>query len=73
MGKEKSVVRGILAGIAGGLAATWVMNQFLAGPAQKPQHAAQSDAENREQQAQVLAPALGGPSSEQRTRSPSPR
>jgi putative membrane protein len=51
MGKQKSVVRGILAGMAGGLAATWVMNQFMAGPGQKPQHAAQSDEENREQQA----------------------
>ena len=56
MGKQKSVVRGILAGMAGGLAATWVMNQFLAGPGQKPQHAAQSDEENREQQAHSSEP-----------------
>jgi putative membrane protein len=35
MGKQKSVVRGILAGMAGGLAAAWVMNQFMAGPGQK--------------------------------------
>jgi hypothetical protein len=35
MGKQKSVVRGILAGMAGGLAAAWVMNEFMAGPGQK--------------------------------------
>jgi putative membrane protein len=37
MGKQKSVVRGILAGVAGGLAAAWVMNEFMAGPGQKLQ------------------------------------
>jgi putative membrane protein len=56
MGKQKSVVRGILAGVAGGLAATWVMNQFLAGPGQKPQHAVQTDEENREPQAHSSEP-----------------
>jgi putative membrane protein len=35
MGKQKNVVRGILAGMAGGLVAAWVMNQFMAGPGQK--------------------------------------
>ena len=35
MGKQKSVVRGVLAGMAGGLAAAWVMNVFMAGPGQK--------------------------------------
>jgi hypothetical protein len=25
-------IRGILAGVAGGLVASWVMNQFIAGP-----------------------------------------
>jgi len=29
---DKHVVRGILAGIAGGLVASWVMNEFQAGP-----------------------------------------
>ena len=56
MGKQKSLARGILAGVAGGLAATWVMNQFLAGPGQKPQHAVQSDEKNREQQAHSSEP-----------------
>src|ERR1700678_3768604 len=34
MAKEKSVVRGILAGMAGGLAAAWVMTQFMASAGQ---------------------------------------
>jgi len=34
MAKQKSLVRGILAGIAGGLAAAWVMNQFMASAGQ---------------------------------------
>ena len=34
MGKQKSVVRGVLAGMAGGLAAAWVMNQFMASAGQ---------------------------------------
>ncbi len=29
---EKHLIRGILAGVAGGLAAAWVMNQWSAGP-----------------------------------------
>ena len=56
MGKQKSVVRGILAGMAGGLAAAWVMNEFVAGPGQKLQQAVQSDEENREQQAHSSEP-----------------
>jgi putative membrane protein len=56
MGKQKSVVRGILAGMAGGLAAAWVMNVFMAGPGQKLQQAVQSDEENREQQAHSSEP-----------------
>jgi putative membrane protein len=56
MAKQKSVVRGILAGMAGGLAAAWVMNQFMAGPGQTLQQAVQSDEENREQQAHSSEP-----------------
>jgi len=48
MGKQKSLVRGVLAGIAGGLVAAWVMNEFMAGPGQKLQQAVESDEENRE-------------------------
>lgn len=46
MSKEESIGRGIVAGIAGGLVAAWVMNQFMAGPGQKLVHAVQSDEEN---------------------------
>jgi putative membrane protein len=56
MGKRKSVVRGVLAGMAGGLAAAWVMNQFMAGPGQKLQQAVQTGEENQEQQAHSSEP-----------------
>jgi putative membrane protein len=56
MAKERSVLRGIVAGMAGGLAAAWVMNVFMAGPGQALQQAVQSDEENREQQAQSGEP-----------------
>ena len=52
MSKRKSLTRGILAGAAGGLAASWVMNVFMAGPGQKLQLAATGvpeDAPNKEQ------------------------
>lgn len=51
MRKEQSLLRGVLAGMAGGLAAAWVMNVFMAGPGQELQRAVQSDEENRQQQA----------------------
>jgi len=51
MSKQKSLWRGVLAGIAGGLAAAWMMNKFMAGPGQELQQAVQSDEENRQQQA----------------------
>ena len=48
MARQKSVVRGILAGVAGGLAAAWVMNVFMASAGQTVHQAMQSDEENRE-------------------------
>jgi putative membrane protein len=51
MAKQKSLLRGILAGMAGGLAAAWMMNEFMAGLGPKLQQAAQSDEENRQQEA----------------------
>jgi putative membrane protein len=51
MSKQKSLWRGVLAGIAGGLAAAWMMNEFMAGPGRELQRAVQSDEENRQQQA----------------------
>ena len=43
----KHPVRGILAGVASGLAAAWVMNQFTASVGPKLTEAVQSDEENR--------------------------
>jgi uncharacterized membrane protein YagU involved in acid resistance len=43
MGDERgNLTRGILAGIAGGLVASWVMNKFMAGPGQKLQEYVQA-------------------------------
>lgn len=50
MAKQKHVVRGVLAGVAGGLIASWVMNQFIAGPGVPLQHAVQTDKENVQQE-----------------------
>jgi putative membrane protein len=49
MAKRKSLVRGILAGMAGGLAAAWVMNDFMTGFGKKSQQSVQSEKENRQQ------------------------
>ena len=49
---EKHLLRGVLAGAAGGLVASWVMNKFIAGPGQRLQESLQSDEENRQQQQQ---------------------
>src|SRR5580698_2143570 len=46
MQQDAHVVRGVLAGIAGGLAASWVMNRFMAGPGKKLKYAVQSDEQN---------------------------
>ena len=35
MAKQKSLMRGMLAGMAGGLVAAWMMNEFVLGPGQK--------------------------------------
>ena len=42
----KHIARGVVAGIAGGLVASWMMNEFIAGPGVSLRHAVQSDAEN---------------------------
>ena len=46
---EKHVVRGVLAGVAGGLVASWMMNQFMSGPGKKLTEAVQTPEENRKQ------------------------
>ena len=50
--KEKHLFRGVLAGIVGGLVASWVMNEFMAGPGQKLQHSLQTDEQNRQEEEQ---------------------
>ncbi len=47
MENDRHIVRGVVAGIVGGLAASWVMNEFIAGPGVKLQHLAQSGEENQ--------------------------
>jgi putative membrane protein len=42
MNQEKHIGRGIVAGLAAGLVASWVMNEFMTGPGQKLQQAVQS-------------------------------
>jgi putative membrane protein len=46
MNQEKHVGRGIIAGLAAGLVASWVMNEFMTGPGQELQRAVQSPEEN---------------------------
>jgi hypothetical protein len=43
---EKHLVRGILAGVAGGLVASWVMNEFMAGPGAQLTKAVSTPQEN---------------------------
>lgn len=43
---EKHLVRGVLAGVAGGLVASWVMNEFMAGPGAKLTEAVNTPEEN---------------------------
>jgi putative membrane protein len=49
---QKHVLRGVLAGAVAGLAASWVMDQFMAGPGRKLQEAVQSDDEKIAQRLQ---------------------
>lgn len=56
MGQDKHVARGIIAGLAAGLVASWVMNEFMAGPGQKLQQAVQTPEENERDAIQSEAP-----------------
>jgi len=55
MNKEKHLFRGILAGVAGGLAASWVMNKSIASPGKKLQQSLQTPAENWQQEQHALS------------------
>ncbi len=48
MQKQKSIVRGAVAGIVGGLAASWIMNEFMTGLGPSLQKAVQSNGENQQ-------------------------
>jgi putative membrane protein len=50
MSENKHPIRGILAGVAGGLVAAWVMNEFIAGPGKQLKQAVQTPEENRADQ-----------------------
>lgn len=50
MSKDTHVLRGVIAGVVGGLVASYVMNEFIGGPGLKLQQASQTPFENVEQQ-----------------------
>ncbi len=50
---ERNLVRGVLAGVAGGLVASWVMNQFMAGPGKTLTEVVLTPAEKLQQQAEA--------------------
>lgn len=52
---KKHVLRGILAGAGAGLAASWVMNVFMAGPGEKLHRAVQTDADKMQERLQQMA------------------
>src|SRR6476646_7402847 len=57
---NKHVMRGVLAGVAGGLVASWVMNEFMAGPGKKLEESIRTPEEKkharREEEQQKDAP-----------------
>jgi putative membrane protein len=63
-GQEKHVLRGILAGVGAGLAASWVMNVFMAGPGAKLQQSLKSDEEKLQEQMQQMQQEEQGRSNE---------
>jgi uncharacterized membrane protein YagU involved in acid resistance len=46
---DKHPFRGVVAGVAGGLFASWVMNEFMAGPGKQITRSVQTREQNREQ------------------------
>ncbi len=43
--RQRHLVRGVLAGVAGGLVASWVMNEFMAGPGKRLEESIQTPEE----------------------------
>lgn len=50
--RERHLLRGVLAGAGAGLAASWVMNVFMAGPGQKLHQSLETEEEKRQEQFQ---------------------
>jgi putative membrane protein len=45
--QKKNLIRGVLAGVAGGLAASWLMNEFMAAPGSRLRRPVRSEEERR--------------------------
>jgi uncharacterized membrane protein YagU involved in acid resistance len=54
MSTENHLIRGVVAGVAGGLVASWVMNQFMAGPGKELQKTVQNDEQNKQDEQEAL-------------------
>jgi uncharacterized membrane protein YagU involved in acid resistance len=52
MSENRNIPAGILAGVAGGLIASWVMNEFITGPGKRLKQAVQSDERNQQDHAE---------------------
>jgi putative membrane protein len=55
MAKQKSLMRGMLAGMAGGLVAAWMMNEFVLRPGRGPEQPVTFDQEVVEEKTGQLA------------------
>jgi putative membrane protein len=55
MAKQKSLMRGMLAGMAGGVVAAWMMNEFVIRPARGPEQPVAIDEEVVEEKTGQLA------------------
>lgn len=53
-GRERHVLRGILAGAGAGLAASWVMNVFMTGPGQKLHESLETEEEKANEHVQQM-------------------
>jgi phage shock protein PspC (stress-responsive transcriptional regulator) len=49
---QRNLLRGVIAGVAGGLAASWVMNEFMSGPGKKLQRVVQDSLNDQRQSEQ---------------------
>jgi putative membrane protein len=56
MGRKVHLTRGVVAGVVGGLVASWIMNEFMAGPGEKLQQSLQSSEQNEREAIEEEAP-----------------